>query len=141
MQPSIGSRRTSSAKSQNKARDEASGKALCGFREGSRNSPCSLTRRRKKISNKLMRWSPQPPTPPASLQQTLATTVAFFLEKKDPVRKAQRAASSRISKAQKGSASPVTPQSPGQRKKTADVAHQVNLRDGFRCAYLYQDGS
>ena len=78
---------------------------------------------------------------PASLQQTLAATVAFFLEKKDPVRKAQRATSSRTSKVQKGPPSPTKPQSPGQRKKPAHLAHQVNLRDGFRCAYVYKDGS
>ena len=77
---------------------------------------------------------------PASLQQTLAATVALFLDKKDPVRKAQRAAASSRTRPQKGSPSPTKPQRPGQRKKPAHVAHQVNLRDGFRCAYVYKDG-
>jgi len=62
---------------------------------------------------------------PASLQEAIGASVTLFLDRKDPVKKAERA-SLRTSKA-KASAS--------TRKAPAPVKHAVHLRDGFRCAH------
>ncbi len=61
-----------------------------------------------------------------SLEETMKAMVELYLDRKDPVRKAVRASSSR-------KAIPRAPATPGRHRIAASLAHAVHLRDGFQC--------
>ena len=86
-----------------------------------------IERARDLVSQKLQK--------PASLQETLNATVTLFLERNDPVKKAERA-SLRTAKVQARSLEASLPQKTGRSVIAAQIKHPVHLRDGFRCTYL-----
>ena len=64
---------------------------------------------------------------PASLQETLSAAVTLYIDRNDPVKKAERAAS-RTAK--------TIPETLGRQVIPAQIKHQVHLRDGFRCTHI-----
>jgi len=65
-----------------------------------------------------------------SMEEALETVIDGYLEKKDPIKKAERNLCSDTIETPK----------PG-RATSAQVVHAVNLRDQTQCVFLYSDGS
>jgi hypothetical protein len=74
---------------------------------------------------------------PASYQDTVSSMVNLYLDKKDPVRKAERASSRTSTRESKRRESRETPSQKRQAIR-AHIKHEVHSRDGFRCAYINQ---
>ncbi len=66
---------------------------------------------------------------PASLEDALAHLTKLYLERHDPVRKAERVVNQKPS-----SRKPATPRL-GRQPLPASLKHQVHLRDGYRCTH------
>jgi hypothetical protein len=68
----------------------------------------------------------------SSIEKALEASLDAYLEKHDPIKKAERA--------EKRKQKPVKPSS-GRKKLPAAVVHAVNRRDEDQCTHLYPDGS
>ena len=72
---------------------------------------------------------------PASYQEAVVTAIDLYLEKKDPVQKAERALRTsiprKVGKKRYGKRAPIP----------AHIKHKVHARDGFRCTSVDKDGN
>ncbi|MGE0631655.1 MAG: hypothetical protein AB7O96_04565, partial [Pseudobdellovibrionaceae bacterium] len=73
---------------------------------------------------------------PASLEDALDEMANLYLEKKDPVRKAERAQKRKSAGRQKVVTGRSHSKSPQRKKLSAETKHALNLRDGRQCTEM-----
>ncbi|MGE3759068.1 MAG: HNH endonuclease, partial [Pseudobdellovibrionaceae bacterium] len=77
---------------------------------------------------------------PASLEDALDEMANLYLEKKDPVRKAERAQKRKSAGRQKVVTGRSHSKSPQRKKLSAETKHALNLRDGRQCTEMGPSG-